>query len=166
MALLRQQHRTSQYALQTAYVERMRQQRIRFDRDRDRDYESDPYFYTAATVRYDRGGSYYETNQYGMSVLKQAVNYGYAEGFRTGRADRVDRWRSSYDDSYAYDDANYGYEGYYVDQDEYNFYFREGFRRGYEDGFGGRYRYGRYRNGQYTMLDAMLGQILAFQSLR
>ncbi len=166
VALLQEQQRRSQYALQTAYVERMRQQRTRFDRDRNRDYASDPYFYTPATVRYRRGGSYYETNQYGVSLLQQAVNYGYDEGFRTGRADRLDRWRSSYADSYAYNDANYGYEGYYVDQDEYNYYFREGFRRGYDDGFAGRYHYGRYANGKYTILGAILGQILDFQSLR
>jgi hypothetical protein len=166
VALLRQQHRPSQYTQQTAYVERMRQQRIRFDRDRNRDYSRDPYFSTAATVRYHRGGSYYETNQYGVNVLQQAVDYGYAEGFRTGRADRVDGWRSSYRDSYAYNDADYGYQGYYVDQSEYNFYFREGFRRGYEDGFAGRYRYGHYANGRYTILGTILGQILDFQTLR
>ena len=66
----------------------------------------------------------------------------------------------------AYQDANYGYTGYYVDQDDYNYYFREGFRRGYEDGFTSRYQYGSYSNGSYSMLDAILGQILGFQSLR
>jgi hypothetical protein len=67
-------------------------------------------------------------------LLRQAVNYGYQEGFRAGEADRQDRWRSNYRDSYAYQDANYGYNGYYVDRGDYNYYFREGFRRGYEDG--------------------------------
>ena len=53
---------------------------------------------------------------------------------------------------YAYQDANYGYNGYYVDQDDYNYYFREGFRRGYEDGYYSRYQYGSYSNGNYSML--------------
>jgi flagellar biosynthesis/type III secretory pathway protein FliH len=91
------------------------------------------------------------------------VNYGYAEGFRAGQADRQDRWRSSYQDSFAYQDANYGYNGYYVEQDAYNYYFREGFRRGYEDGYRHRYRYGRYNNGTYLILDSILGKIIIFQ---
>lgn len=88
------------------------------------------------------------------------------EGFRTGEADRRDRWRSDYRDSYAYQDANYGYTGYYVDQDEYNYYFRQGFSRGYEDGFSSRNQYGSYSNCSYSVLGAILGQILDFQSLR
>jgi hypothetical protein len=30
-------------------------------------------------------------------------------------------------------DANYGYDDYWEDQDAYNYYFRQGFERGYED---------------------------------
>jgi hypothetical protein len=41
-------------------------------------------------------------------MLRQALNYGYEEGFRAGQADREDRVRSSYRDSYAYQDATYG----------------------------------------------------------
>jgi len=41
----------------------------------------------------------------------EAVNYDYKHGFRAGQADREDRWRSNYQDSYAYQDANYGYGG-------------------------------------------------------
>ena len=94
------------------------------------------------------------------------MNYGYDEGFRSGQADRQDRWRSSYQDSYAYQDANYGYNGFYVDQDQYNYYFREGFRRGYEDGYRHRYQYGRYSQGKYSIQINLLGQILGFESLR
>ena len=43
-----------------------------------------------------------------------------------------------YRDSYAYRDANYGSSGYYLAQVDYNYYFREGFQRGYEDGFSSR----------------------------
>lgn len=144
----------------------MRQQQARFDEDREHDYENDPYFYTAPIYRYYRGGNYYEANEYRADLLRRAVNYGYAEGFRTGQADRQDHWRSNYRDAYAYQDANYGYTGYYVDQNEYNYYFREGFQRGYQDGFESRYRYGRYSNGSYSILGGILGQILNFESLR
>jgi hypothetical protein len=165
-AQLQQQHRTAQYAVQVGYDDRMRQQRVEFERESNRNYADDAYFYTAPSVRYYRGGSYYETNRYGEDLLRRSVNYGYEEGYRTGTADREDRWRSNYRDSYPYEDASYGYTGYYVDQGEYSYYFREGFRRGYEDGFARSYRYGHYESGKYTMLGAMLGQILDFQSLR
>ena len=146
IAQLQHQNRMAQYRFQQEYLERMRQQQIRLQNDRHHDYYADPYFYTASSYRYNRGGIFYETNQYGANLLRQAVNYGYAEGFHAGQADRMDGWRSSYQDSFAYQDANYGYNGYYVDQGAYNYYFREGFRRGYDDGFFGRYQYGRLDN--------------------
>jgi flagellar biosynthesis/type III secretory pathway protein FliH len=145
-------------------VARLRQQQIVLQRAHD--YNNDPYYYTAPIYRYRRGGSYYEVNQYGADYLRQAVNNGYAQGFLDGQAARQDRWSSRYQDSYAYQDANYGYDGYYIDQADYNFYFREGFRRGYEDGYNSRYQYGQYAGGNYTILGAILGQILDFQSLR
>ena len=129
---------------------------MRFQNDRH-DYNNDPYFYTAANYRYNRGGRDDETNQYGANILREAVNSGYEQGFLAGQADRQDRWRSDYQDSYAYQDANYGYDGYYVAQDDYNYYFREGFRRGYEDGYDGRYRYGSYSGGKDAILGGVLG---------
>lgn len=45
-----------------------------------------------------------------------------------------------------------------MDLDDYSYYFREGFRRGYEDGYAGRYQYGRYVNGSYSLLDVVLSQ--------
>lgn len=165
-AMLQEQRRESQYRHQEEYRERMRQQQMRLATDRDHDYDRDPYFYTAPIYRYQRGGSYYEINEFGAELLRRAVTYGYAEGFRTGEADRRDHWRFDYRESYAYQDANYGYTGYYVDQDEYNYYFRQGFRRGYEDGFYSRAQYGHPSHGSYIVLSITLGQILDFQSLR
>jgi hypothetical protein len=165
IALLQQQKRLAQYRFQEEYLERLRQQQIRLRDDRF-DYDRDPYFYTAPIYRYNRGGRYYRINEYGAKILRQALNHGYEEGFRAGRADREDRWRFNYKDSYAYRDANYGYLGYYIDRSEYNYYFREGFRRGYEDGYNSRYRYGRFANGNYSMLDNILSQILNLQNLR
>jgi len=166
IAQLQQQNRMTQYRFQQQYLERLRQQQIRFQNDRAHDYYIDPYYYTAPNYRYFRGGIYYETNQYGVDLLRQAVNYGYAEGFQAGQADRMDGWHSSYRDSFAYQDANYGYDGYYVDQDAYNYYFREGFRRGYDDGYRSRFRYGRYDDGTYRILDGILGGILILRALR
>lgn len=93
-------------------------------------------------------------------MLRDAVNYGYEEGFRAGQADRDDGWGYNPTSSYGYKDASFGYDAYYVDSDEYNYYFREGFRRGYEDGYYGRSRYGSYSNGKYTILGAIIGAII------
>lgn len=81
-------------------------------------------------------------------VVRGRANYGYEQGFRAGRADREDHRRSNSRDCYAYQDANHGYRGFYVERDDYNYYFREGFRRGYEDGYGSRHRYGVISNGK------------------
>lgn len=94
-ALLQQQNRASQYRFQQDYLERIRQQQVRIRSDRDHDYDHDPYFYSAPIYRYHRGHRYYETNQYGADLLRQAVNYGYEQGFRAGEADRQDRWHSN-----------------------------------------------------------------------
>jgi hypothetical protein len=164
-AQLQQQKRMAQYRYQEQYLERLRQQQLSLRNERF-DYDHDPYFYTAPIYRYNRGGRYYEINEYGAKTLRQALNYGYEQGFRAGKADRDDRWRGNYKDSYAYKDANYGYSGYYIDRSDYNYYFREGFRRGYQDGYNSRYQYGRYSNGNYSLLDNILSQILNLQALR
>jgi hypothetical protein len=162
---LRRQNRLAQYRYQEEYLEHLREQQRRL-RDERFDYDRDPYFYAAPIYRYRRDGRYYEINRYGANVLRQALNAGYAQGFRAGEADRRDRWRAAYRDSYAYRDASYGYRGYYISRSEYNYYFREGFRRGYEDGYNSRHRYGRYSNGNYFMSDNILSQILNFQAIR
>ena len=165
-AQLRQQNRMVQYSVQQQYLARLRQQQLRLQSQDRYNYGRDPYFYTPPSYRYSRGGRYYETNQYGVDLLRKAVNYGYEEGYRAGMADRRDRWAFDYQDSYAYQDGNYGYGGFYVERDDYNYYFREGFRRGYEDGYNSRYQYGRYSNGRGTMLGAVLSVILNFESIR
>jgi hypothetical protein len=162
-AQLQQQNRRAQYSVQQQYVARLHQQQLTVQRQAPAQYGRDPYFSTPANYRYSRGGQVYETNQYGVNLLKQAVNYGYDQGYRTGQADRQDRSASNYEGSFAYQDANYGYSGFYVERDDYNNYFREGFRRGYEDGFGAHAQYGTYVNGRGSILGAVLGSILNFQ---
>jgi hypothetical protein len=50
-----------------------------------------------------------------------------------------------------------------MDRSEYSYYFRLGFRRGYEDGYYSRSQYGSYRNGSYSLLGAVLSTILNVQ---
>ena len=143
----------------------LRQQQARIQNDRHYNYGGDPYFYTPDSYRYSRDGRFYETNEYGARMLRQAVNFGYDQGFRAGRADRMDHWAFNYQTSYAYEDANYGYGGFYVDRADYNYYFRQGFSRGYNDGYYGRYRYGVYESGRYSVLGGVLSVVLDLQPL-
>ena len=113
-------------------------------------------------------GRSYAVDRYTADLLRQAVRYGYEQGVRAGRADRLDGWRSDWRNNFAYQDANYGYGGYYVDRSEYNYYFRQGFQRGYQDGYGNDYRYGtRYSSGNdgiAMILASVLQSILGLQS--
>ena len=49
---------------------------------------------------------------------------------------------------------------------EYQYYFREGFRRGYEDGYYERRRYGRVYDGSDAILMTVLSAILNLQPYR
>jgi hypothetical protein len=124
------------------------------------DFTHDPFVTAVHTYRYVINGTPREVGEPGVGVLRQAVNYGYQEGYRAGAADRADHWRSGYQSSPAYVDANFGYEGMYIDQADYNYYFRQGFQRGYQDGFANHYQYGSYSNGTYIVGAAVLAGIL------
>ncbi|MDB4869059.1 MAG: hypothetical protein JWL97_63 [Gemmatimonadales bacterium] len=163
-ALLQQQKRNNQYRAEQQYLAQLRQQQQRLQLNRD--YSNDPYVRTAPSYRYNYGGVYRETNQYGANALRQAVNYGYQEGVRFGQADRQDGWPANYQNSAAYRDANYGYDGSYIDQSEYNYYFRQGFRRGYADGYNSQSQYGNSLNGTPSILATLLASILGLTSLR
>jgi len=163
---LQQQHRTAQFTFQQQYLVRMNDQQARLRNSDSYNYFNDPYFYTPATYRYQRAGRFYETNEYGATAMRQAVNFGYEEGVGAGVADRQDHWAFNYQESYAYQDGNFGYGGFYIDRDDYNYYFREGFRRGYDDGFYGRAQYGRQVSGHYSMIGGLLSVILGLQVIR
>jgi hypothetical protein len=162
---LERARRLAQYQYQQRYLQRLRDQRLSLSQYDRYDYDNDPYFYTAPTYRYTRGGRVYQTNQYGADLLRRAVNHGYEEGVRAGQADRQDRQRANYRDSWAYRDATLGYTGMYVPQADYTHYFREGFRRGYEDGYNSQSRYGTNVNGTFNLLSTVLGTILNLQDL-
>jgi hypothetical protein len=146
---LQEQRRRAYLDYLRRYWERIRRDQLRLQRERY--YNNLLYNY-----RYYRDGSYYYTSSYGDQMIRDAIAYGYEEGYRAGRADREDGWGYDYQSSYAYIDASYGYDDYYIDLDEYSYYFREGFRRGYDDGYYGRYQYGRYRNNKYEILSTIL----------
>jgi hypothetical protein len=162
---LEKQKRLAHYRYQQAYYEQLRQQQARLANDRH-DYDNDPFYYTPPTYQYRRGDAYYQTNQYGADQLRQASNTGYQKGYQAGRADKQDHWRFDYRGSFAYQDANYGFDGRYVRQDDYNYYFREGFQRGYEDGYYGRRTYGSNANGSDSLFGAVLNMILNLQPLQ
>jgi hypothetical protein len=155
--------RLAQYRYQQQYLQALRDQRMALSRSYD--YYNDPYYYTAPTYRYTRNGRVYQTNQYGADMLRQAVNYGYAQGVQAGQADRSDGYRGDYRKTYAYQDASYGYTGRYVPQSDYSYYFRQGFQRGYQDGFGGRYQYGTSSGSTFNILSNVLSTILNLSSL-
>jgi hypothetical protein len=150
---LQQQRRINQWRFEQQYWERLRQDRIRLQSFSYYDY-GDPIY------SYSRNGSYYNLNQYGADLLQRAINDGYEEGFRAGQADRQDGWQFDPENCDAFQDATYGYDGYYVDVNEYQYYFREGFRRGYDDGYYGRSQYGTYSGGKYAILGDVLRVIL------
>ena len=164
-AQLQQQKHLAQYRAQQQYLAQLRAQQLRLQAARN--YSNDPYVRAVPTYRYAYSGYTRETNQYGADVLRQAVNDGYQEGVRFGQADRQDGLSPNYQNNYAYQDANYGYAGNYVDQSDYNYYFRQGFQRGYTDGYYSRSQYGTTSsNGSSSILGNLLTTILGLISLR
>jgi hypothetical protein len=150
---LQQQRRLNQWRSQQRYWERLRQDQLRLQSFVYTDYGVPDY-------RYYRNGTSYDVNQYGADLLRRAVDAGYEEGFRAGQADRQDGWQFDPENCDSFVDASYGYDGYYVDVAEYQHYFREGFRRGYEDGYYGRSQYGTNSNGKLAILAEILNVIL------
>lgn len=157
-AQLQQQRRLAQYRNQQRYIANLRQQQALLRTTQN--YQNDPYYYTPVTYRYTVNGNTRQTNRYGGDLLKQAVRYGYAEGYRSGQADAQDRAPYNYRTTYAYTDANYGYNGQYVDQSDYNYYFREGLRRGYDDGYYSHTQYGTVTSGNPSILSSLITSIV------
>jgi flagellar biosynthesis/type III secretory pathway protein FliH len=116
----------------------------------------------ANRYRFSRNGISYQTNERGAELLKQAVNAGYQEGYRSGRNDRYSRRASSYSISPVYRKGNYGYQSY-VDSAQYKYYFQQGFERGYDDGFNTRYENGNNNNGSINILGTILQNILTLE---
>jgi flagellar biosynthesis/type III secretory pathway protein FliH len=135
-----------------------RREQIRFRNMRNQKVNAESNRY-----RVNRNGTYYQTDQRGVELLKQAVNAGYQEGYRAGRNDRNSRRSSNYNGSSVYRKANYGYQNY-VDSKQYQYYFQQGFQRGYDDGFNSRYENGTNNNGSISILTNILENILTFET--
>ena len=87
------------------------------------------------TYQYHVNNASRETNQFGVDALREAIRNGYSQGYRAGKADRADHWHFDFANSPAYQEATFGYSGSYVDLADYSYYFRQGFERGYNDGY-------------------------------
>ncbi len=109
-----------------------------------------------------RNGSWYNTNQRGADLLRQAVNEGYRQGFSAGRSDRNRRVGLNWGGSTVYRSGSYGYQSY-VERSQYQYYFRQGFERGYQDGYNSRNQYGSNNGGTMNILGSILGSILNVQ---
>ncbi|MBP7416917.1 MAG: hypothetical protein KA831_09710 [Pyrinomonadaceae bacterium] len=190
-----QQIAIRQQRQQQILLEQQRQAELRRQAERNRQYNrsgndrsnGNGYYNGNANAnsnryRVVRNGSYYNTDQRGAELLRQAVNAGYRQGFEAGRRDLDSRRRISYSNSNVYQSGTYGYQSY-VTQSQYQYYFRQGFQRGYQDGANSRYRdqynnnsYGQYSdyeqqyqygtrsNGVLNILGSILGQILNVQT--
>jgi hypothetical protein len=136
-------------------------------------YTLDPNMNVQPPGRYRvfRAGRWYNTNERGADLLRQAVNEGYRQGFNAGRSDYRTSRRGSWSNSDLYRSGMYGYQNG-VDRNYYQYYFRQGFQRGYQDGTNSRYQdgyngdfqYGTYNNGTPNILGTILNQILNIQS--
>jgi hypothetical protein len=148
--------------------QRMRNQQMRQAQQNRRYGNNNAY---GSRYRVYRNGSYYNTDQRGADLLRQAVNAGYQRGFEAGRGDRNSRRRGSYSNSSIYRSGTYGYQSH-VSQSQYQYYFRQGFQRGYQDGvnsrydddYQGQYQYGYNDGGQVSILGTILSQILNIQT--
>ena len=164
-AQLQAQQRAEQARTQQEYAAQLQRQQAAQRAQAAHDYSRDPYVTTPHNYRYNVDGNYHQTNEYGAAVLRQAVSNGYQQGYRAGQADRRDRWAANYQNSPAFRDASYGFSGNYVDLSDYQYYFREGFARGYGDGYDAQLRYGSSSNGTTSILASVLTSILGLTSI-
>ncbi len=109
-----------------------------------------------------RNGSWYNTDNRGADLLRQAVNQGYRQGLAAGRSDRNRRSGMNWGGSSIYRSGTYGYQSH-VARNQYQYYFQQGFQRGYQDGYNSRYQYGTNNNGVGNILGSILGSILNIQ---
>jgi len=157
----RQRQKLEQERIQLAQ-QRQREEQIRLQNMRNRNVYSNNNRNNNNRYRVYRNGSYYQTDNRGAELLRQAVNSGYQQGVRAGQADRNNRRRSNYYGSSVYQSGNYGYQSY-VDSRQYQYYFQQGFGRGYQDGYASRYQYGTNNNGAFNILGTILQGILNLQ---
>lgn len=106
-----------------------------------------------------RGDRYYQTDRRGVDLIRSAINRGYQQGYHAGMNDRRYGRRMDYEGDRYYRSGTYGYQTY-VDRGQYQYYFREGFERGYQDGYYEQSRYGYRSGGTWNILGSILNGIL------
>ena len=108
--------------------------------------------------RINMGGRYYNVDNRGYSILREAVNRGYQQGYQAGLRDRRYSRYNVYNNN-VYMSGTFGYNSA-VARNQYQYYFQQGFQKGYEDGYYARTQYG-YRSGTTTnILGSVLNTIL------
>ena len=85
-------------------------------------------------------GQYYNVDNRGYSMLREAVNRGYQQGYQAGLRDRRYSRYNVYNNN-VYMSGSLGYNSY-VNRSQYQYYFQQGFQKGYEDGYYSRRTYG------------------------
>jgi hypothetical protein len=146
--------------VQSDYFNRLEEQRLALASERDVFAFNNPVYYSVPYYRYYRDGQYFTTSRYGGSLLQTAVNNGCQQGFAAGVADRNDRFGFFPTNSIIYQNASLGYSGMFVPSSDYNYYFRQGFRQCYRDGY-----YGRASSAS-GIVNAVLNSVLGLQYLR
>ena len=99
----------------------------------------------------------------GAELLKQAINVGYQQGFKTGKDDHKAKRANNFNDSLIYQNGTYDYQSGVADLNLYQFYFRQGFERGYQDGFNNQKQFGKSTNGIRFISDTVSQEILNLQ---
>ena len=124
-----------------------RERARRHDRDRDGDWDRDRDRRNDNDYRYGNNGGYGNNGRYGgynnNNIYRAALNNGYQAGVYTGASDA--QRGQSYDPqrSHYYKNGTDGYNSSYGNKGQYKQAYRDGFLRGYQEGF---QRYGGYNN--------------------
>jgi len=113
--------------------------------------------------RLQHGDRSYDTDQRGVDLIRHAVDAGYQQGRQAGTNDRRYGRGDNYRDEPNYRTGNYGYQNY-VDLAQYQYYYREGFERGYRDGYSSAAQYGTNAGGKWSILGTILDGILNLRS--
>ena len=158
--------RTRELHEQQKYQARQQQARVKLSREQEQARERAlraNEAYNRAAYRYRVGAASRVTNRSGAELLKRAVSDGYRQGYELGRVDRGNHDQFDYRDSRAFRDATFGYTGSYLDRADYQYYYRQGLQRGYDDGYYQQHQYGLVgSSGTALILGSVLAAILGF----
>jgi hypothetical protein len=125
------------------------------DRDNNRQQQGDRW-------RVRHNGRYYNVDTTQADILREAIRQGYQQGYTAGRDARSNHRRNNYRSLTVYREGTYGYSSG-VERGQYQYYFQQGFDRGWQDGYNSRFNYGRETNGAVAITDTILNGLLNLQ---